>query len=97
MRRNGAIGLIPLCLRNETNGGKMWGEGLMNSWDPDVYSKAWHFATLAHQGQLYGGPTEGISIDYINHIGNVAMEVLWALSAAPDFDANPGGSGRAVT
>lgn len=30
----------------------------MNSWSPDIYSKAWDFATKAHKGQTYGGKKE---------------------------------------
>jgi (p)ppGpp synthase/HD superfamily hydrolase len=58
------------------------------TWSPDRYKKAWDFATLAHQGQTYGGPQVGMQIDYINHIGSVAMEVIWALPARPDCDAD---------
>lgn len=60
----------------------------MNQWDPEIFKKAWNFATLAHHGQTYGGSEPGMKIDYINHIGSVAMEVIWALDASPDYDAN---------
>lgn len=43
---------------------------------------------MAHRGQVYGGPTEELSIDYISHIGSVAMEVVWALPASPHYDGN---------
>ena len=52
---------------------------MINSWNPDMYSKAWDFATLAHEGQTYGGPKDGIRIPYINHIASVAMEMTLAL------------------
>jgi (p)ppGpp synthase/HD superfamily hydrolase len=52
----------------------------MNNWSVDIYNKAWFFATVAHQGQTYGGPFAGMQIDYINHIGSVAIEILWTLN-----------------
>ena len=42
---------------------------MTNLWDPEIYLKAWHFATRAHDGQTYGGPEEGMRVAYINHIG----------------------------
>lgn len=57
-------------------------------WSPDIYNKAWNFATLAHQGQFYGGAQEGQKIEYINHIGAVTMEVIWALSVSAGCDGN---------
>lgn len=58
-------------------------------WDPDIYHKAWLFATLAHDGQFYGGHEEGLKIPYINHVGSVAMEVSLALSYADhEYDAD---------
>lgn len=58
------------------------------NWSQDVYVKAWEFATLAHHGQTYGGPVEGQQFDYINHIGSVAMELIWALNNTPEADGN---------
>ncbi|NOK57883.1 MAG: bifunctional (p)ppGpp synthetase/guanosine-3*,5*-bis(diphosphate) 3*-pyrophosphohydrolase [Chloroflexi bacterium AL-W] len=55
----------------------------MNTWSPDVYAKAWYFATIAHEGQTYGGRTEGERINYLNHIGSVAMEVIHAIQQTP--------------
>lgn len=60
----------------------------MNNWLPDVFSKAWNFATHYHKGQTYGGPAEGVHIDYINHVASVAMEVIWALPATLAADGN---------
>ncbi|WP_271764815.1 HD domain-containing protein [Aquimarina algiphila] len=61
----------------------------MNLWSPDIYAKAWEFATLAHQEQTYGGKTEGIKINYINHIGSVAMEVMNAIQlSSHHIDSN---------
>ena len=41
--------------------------------------QAWHFAAAAHQGQT----VPGTDLPYLVHIGNVAMEVIAALSVAP--------------
>ncbi|MCE1251963.1 MAG: HD domain-containing protein [Anaerolineae bacterium] len=57
-------------------------------WSPDVYLKAWHYATRYHHGQTYGGAEPQEQIDYINHIGSVAMEVLHALAQTPDVDGD---------
>lgn len=48
-------------------------------WNPDQFSAAWDFATMAHHGQTFGGYEEGMRIDYINHIGSVLTEVLWTI------------------
>lgn len=58
------------------------------NWNQDIYIKAWDFATIAHHGQTYGGPKEGQRIEYINHIGSVAMELIWALSQTTDIDGS---------
>lgn len=60
----------------------------MNSWNQDIYSKAWDYATKAHHGQTYGGSNEGEQIDYINHISSVAMEIIWALQFDAAADGN---------
>ena len=53
----------------------------MNSpWNPDVYGKAWDFASDYHRGQTYGGPKLGTKVSYLYHLGSVAMEVMWAIS-----------------
>ncbi len=48
-------------------------------WDQDKYIKAWNFASIAHKGQLL----PGTELPYINHIGNVTMEVMSAIVATP--------------
>ena len=60
----------------------------MSNWNQDIYAKAWNYATRAHHGQTYGGPNEGETIDYINHIASVAMEVMWALQFDPDANGD---------
>lgn len=51
-----------------------------NSWNRDLYAKAWHFVTLKHSGQTYGGRLPEQQIEYINHLGSVAMEAMWVLA-----------------
>lgn len=55
-----------------------------NPWNPELYLKARRFATLAHEGQTYGGPNEGEHVPYLNHIGAVAMEVMLALASTQE-------------
>ena len=61
---------------------------MINNWSQDLFVKAWDFATLAHEGQTYGGPEAGQRIPYLNHIGSVAMEVVWAISMKQHYDGN---------
>lgn len=49
-------------------------------WSQALFTKAWDFATLAHQGQYYASPISGVKLDYINHVGAVAMELMWVLA-----------------
>lgn len=60
----------------------------MANWDQDAYAKAWRFAAIYHQGQSYGGIHPGEQINYLAHIGNVAMEVIWALQHETEIDGN---------
>lgn len=55
----------------------------MNPWSPDLFNKAWRFASHYHAGQTYGGANEGERIDYLVHVGSVAMETMWGLTALP--------------
>lgn len=61
---------------------------MKQNWSQDVYVKAWNFATMAHEGQTYGGPIEGQRIPYINHIGSVAMELICGLNSDPSLNGN---------
>lgn len=54
------------------------------NWTPEIYMKAWEFATIAHAGQTYGSKKEGYKIEYIHHIGAVAMEMIYALQQSPN-------------
>lgn len=60
----------------------------MRTWSPDVFAKAWHFASLHHAGQTYAGPEEGQAFDYLTHLGSVTVELVWALQTAPDVDGD---------
>lgn len=60
----------------------------MNFWQPDVYAKAWHFATKAHQGQFYGGHHPEEQIAYNTHLASVAMEIMAVYQYDQSFDAN---------
>ncbi len=44
----------------------------MNIWGQEKYLKAWEFACHAHNGQFVSGS----ELPYVNHIANVAMEVM---------------------
>ncbi|MCP4501904.1 MAG: bifunctional (p)ppGpp synthetase/guanosine-3',5'-bis(diphosphate) 3'-pyrophosphohydrolase [Deltaproteobacteria bacterium] len=58
----------------------------MHCWDPDAYSEAWYFATVAHKGQNYGGTKGGEQLPYINHVAEVAAEIMLALGSMPQLD-----------
>jgi (p)ppGpp synthase/HD superfamily hydrolase len=60
----------------------------VSTWSPDVFAKAWRFASLHHAGQTHFGPEEGTSFEYLHHVGSVAMELAWALPTTPDADAD---------
>ncbi|MHB8765384.1 MAG: HD domain-containing protein, partial [Deferrisomatales bacterium] len=45
----------------------------------DRFERAWNFACAAHRGQL----VPGSDLPYVNHVGNVAAEVLAAIALHP--------------
>lgn len=58
-------------------------------WSQEVFVKAWEYASVAHQGQTYSTPQENLRLDYLTHIGAVAMELMHGLAAdnqGLDFD-----------
>lgn len=60
-----------------------------NLWSQDVFIKAWEYAAVAHHGQTYSTPFEGLRMDYLAHVGAVAMELMHGLVAdnqGLDFD-----------
>ncbi len=48
----------------------------MKIWNQEKYIKAWNFASKMHRHQYL----PGTDIPYINHIGNVVMEAMTAIS-----------------
>ncbi|PHV62379.1 HD domain-containing protein [Cyanobacterium aponinum] len=48
----------------------------MKYWNPEIYLKAWNFASVAHQTQLMSSS----NVPYLNHIGSVAMEAMTAIT-----------------
>lgn len=46
----------------------------------DEIQRAWQLASKLHAGQKYGGASEGEQVEYINHIGSVAFEIMNAIS-----------------
>lgn len=55
-------------------------------WSPALFADAWDFAARHHHGQTYGGPRDGERVEYLQHVGRVAAEVMWALGDADDPD-----------
>ncbi len=51
-------------------------------WNQDQYIAAWNFSTESHNGQLL----PGTDLPYINHIANVAMEVMSAIARQPTLE-----------
>ncbi|WP_400190517.1 HD domain-containing protein [Hymenobacter sp. B81] len=56
-------------------------------WSIDTIQRAWELASRLHRGQTYGGPAAGEQIEYLDHIGSVAFEVLQALAQGPGLNA----------
>lgn len=56
----------------------------MVSWSPDIYSRAFKYAALAHHGQR----VTGTELPYITHISLVSMEVMAALSRTDGLDGD---------
>ncbi|MFZ1343104.1 HD domain-containing protein [Thiothrix eikelboomii] len=50
-----------------------------NLWSQDLFTKAWEYAAVAHHGQTYSTPVEGLRMDYLAHVGAVAMELMHGL------------------
>ena len=56
----------------------------MSDIDFNMLQKAWRFAALKHNRQLYPGAEQ---LPYITHIGSVVLELLAALQENPGLDA----------
>lgn len=57
------------------------------NWSIDELQNTWQLVSRLHDGQKYGGPDQGEKIEYINHIGSVAFEVLKAIEQSPGMNA----------
>lgn len=58
------------------------------NWNIEQAAKAWKLASSCHDGQKYGGAKEGEHVEYLNHIGSVAFEIINALQYEEDIDAD---------
>lgn len=58
----------------------------ITNWSQDAYLKALNFAIVAHEGQTYGGHAPGQRIPYVNHLGSVAMELIWVLNSCTELN-----------
>jgi (p)ppGpp synthase/HD superfamily hydrolase len=61
---------------------------MTNPWPIDALQDAWQLATRMHNGQKYGGSNPGEQIEYMNHVGSVAFEVLTASAIEKDLDVH---------
>lgn len=50
-------------------------------WSQDAFVKAWEYASIAHHGQTYSTPLADLRLDYLTHVGAVAMELMHGLAA----------------
>lgn len=57
---------------------------MKNRWSPDLYTKAYLFASKAHHGQKMPGS----DLPYTTHLTLVSMEVMHALMAESGFDGD---------
>lgn len=60
-----------------------------NLWSQELFVKAWEYASIAHHGQTYSTPIASLRLDYLTHIGAVAMELMHGLALDQqglDFD-----------
>ena len=57
------------------------------NWSIDELQSTWQLVSRLHDGQKYGGPKKGEQIEYINHIGSVAFEILKAIEHTPGMNA----------
>lgn len=58
-----------------------------NTWSIDELQHVWHLASRKHDGQKYGGEGEGEQVEYLNHIGSVAFEIIAASMQDKNMDA----------
>lgn len=57
-------------------------------WSIDEIQKIWQLASKLHNGQKYGGFSDGEQVEYLNHIGSVVFEVLNAIQHTENINAD---------
>jgi (p)ppGpp synthase/HD superfamily hydrolase len=61
---------------------------MKQNWSIDDIQAAWELASKLHYGQKYAGPNEGEQFEYLNHIGGVTFEILYAIGQSEAIDAD---------
>ncbi|HKG05041.1 MAG TPA: HD domain-containing protein [Pedobacter sp.] len=54
----------------------------------DEIQQIWDLVSKLHNGQKYGGAVENQQIEYINHIGGVAFEILAAIAHTENMNGD---------
>jgi (p)ppGpp synthase/HD superfamily hydrolase len=57
-------------------------------WSIDEIQNVWQLVSKLHDGQKYGGVSEGERVEYINHIGSVVFEVLNAIRSTENMNSD---------
>lgn len=57
-------------------------------WSIDEIQNVWQLVSKLHDGQKYGGVSEGERVEYINHIGSVVFEVLNAIRSTENMNTD---------
>ncbi|KRD57659.1 guanosine-3',5'-bis(diphosphate) 3'-pyrophosphohydrolase [Flavobacterium sp. Root935] len=57
-------------------------------WSIDEIQDVWQLVSKLHDGQKYGGVSEGERVEYINHIGSVVFEVLNATRLTENMNSD---------
>ncbi|PIF31539.1 HD domain-containing protein [Flavobacterium sp. 9] len=57
-------------------------------WSIDEIQKIWQLASKLHNGQKYGGFSDGEQVEYLNHIGSVVFEVLNAIQHTENINSD---------
>jgi (p)ppGpp synthase/HD superfamily hydrolase len=61
---------------------------MKQNWSIDEIQAAWKLASKLHYGQKYAGSNEGEQFEYLNHIGGVTFEILYAIGQKEAIDAD---------
>ncbi|BDU26463.1 HD domain-containing protein [Flavobacterium sp. GSB-24] len=62
--------------------------GQQKDWSIDEIQNVWQLVSKLHDGQKYGGVSEGERVEYINHIGSVVFEVLNAIRSTENMNSD---------